>query len=145
MLFPKKVKHRKWQSARSSLEKAARPETKGINVDFGSFGLKAQTDKRITSNQIEAARRAMVRYGGKTAKFWIRVFPDKSVTKKPAETRMGSGKGDVDHWVAVVKPGRILYEFIGVNDEEARRVTNLVSAKLPIKIKLVSRSEQEAV
>jgi large subunit ribosomal protein L16 len=139
MLFPKKVKHRKWQSARSSLEKAARPETKGINVDFGSFGLKAQTDKRITSNQIEAARRAMVRYGGKTAKFWIRVFPDRPYTQKGAEVPMGKGKGDPKGYCAEVRPGRILFEIDGVSEAVAREALRKAGTKLPIKTKVVAR------
>lgn len=139
MLFPKKVKHRKWQSARSSLEKAARPETKGINVDFGSFGLKAQTDKRITSNQIEAARRAMVRYGGKTAKFWIRVFPDRPYTQKGTEVPMGKGKGDPKGYCVEVRPGRILFEIDGVSEAVAREALRKAGTKLPIKTKVVAR------
>ncbi|HOJ16097.1 MAG: 50S ribosomal protein L16 [Caldisericia bacterium] len=140
MLMPERTKYRKQHRGRMR-GKAYR----GSSLSFGDYGIKALEPCWITARQIEAARIVITQATQKSGKFWIRVFPDKSVTKKPAETRMGSGKGDVDHWVAVVKPGRILYEFIGVNDEEARRVTNLVSAKLPIKIKLVSRSEQEAV
>lgn len=140
MLMPERTKYRKQHRGRMR-GKAYR----GSSLSFGDYGIKALEPCWITARQIEAARIVITQATQKSGKFWIRVFPDKSVTKKPAETRMGSGKGDVDHWVAVIKPGRILYEFIGVNDEEARRVTNLVSAKLPIKIKLVSRSEQEAV
>ena len=139
MLFPKKVKHRKWQSARSSLKKAARPETKGVNVDFGSFGLKAETDKRITSNQIESARRAMVRYGGKTAKFWIRVFPDRPYTQKGAEVPMGKGKGDPKGYCVEVRPGRILFEIDGVSEAVAREALRKAGTKLPIKTKVVAR------
>ncbi|MEA4910961.1 50S ribosomal protein L16 [bioreactor metagenome] len=139
MLFPKKVKHRKWQSARSSLKKAARPETKGVNVDFGSFGLKAETDKRITSNQIEAARRAMVRYGGKTAKFWIRVFPDRPFTQKGAEVPMGKGKGDPKGYCVEVRPGRIIFEIDGVTEDVAREALRKAGTKLPIKTKVVAR------
>ncbi len=139
MLFPKKVKHRKWQSARSSLKKAARPESKGINVDFGSFGLKAETDKRITSNQIEAARRAMVRYGGKTAKFWIRVFPDRPYTQKGAEVPMGKGKGDPKGYCVEVRPGRIIFEIDGVSEAVAREALRKAGTKLPIKTKVVAR------
>jgi len=139
MLFPKKVKHRKWQSKRSSLEKAARPETKGIHVAFGSYGLKAETDKRITSNQLEAARRAMVRYGGKTAKFWIRVFPDRPFTQKGAEVPMGKGKGDPKGYCADVRPGRILFEIDGVTEEIAREALRKAGTKLPIKTKIVTR------
>lgn len=140
MLFPKKVKHRKWQSKRSSLEKAARPETKGINVSFGSFGLKAQTDKRITSNQIEAARRAMVRHAGKTAKFWIRVFPDRPFTQKGAEVPMGKGKGDPKGYCADVRPGRIIFEIDGVSEEVSREALRKAGTKLPIKTKIVARN-----
>ncbi len=139
MLFPKKVKHRKWQSQRSSLSKAARPETKGINVDFGSFGLKAETDKRITSNQLEAARRAMVRCGGKTAKFWIRVFPDRPFTQKGAEVPMGKGKGDPKGYCVEVRPGRILFEIDGVAESVAREALRKAGTKLPIKTKVVGR------
>ena len=130
MLFPKKVKHRKWQSKRSSLEKAARPETKG---------LKAETDKRITSNQLEAARRAMVRSGGKTAKVWIRVFPDRPITQKGAEVPMGKGKGDPKGYCADVRPGRIIFEIDGVTEEVARESLRKAGAKLPIKTKIVAR------
>lgn len=139
MLFPKKAKHRKWQSQRSSIEKAARPETKGVDVAFGAFGLKAQTDKRITSNQIEAARRAMVRHGGKTAKFWIRVFPDRPFTRKGAEVPMGKGKGDPKGYCFEVRPGRIIFEIDGVSDEVAREALRKAGTKLPIKTKIVAR------
>lgn len=139
MLFPKKVKHRKWQSQRSSPKKMARPETKGINVAFGSFGLKAETDKRITSNQIEAARRAMVRFGGKTAKFWIRVFPDRPFTQKGAEVPMGKGKGDPKGYCFEVRPGRIIFEIDGVSEEVAREALRKAGTKLPVKTKVVAR------
>ncbi len=139
MLFPKKVKHRKWQSQRSSEKKAARPETKGIHVAFGAFGLKAQTDKRVTSNQIEAARRAMVRHGGKTAKFWIRIFPDRPFTRKGAEVPMGKGKGDPKGYCFEVRPGRILFEIDGVSDEIAIEALRKAGTKLPIKTKIVKR------
>ena len=132
MLFPKKVKHRKWQSKRSSLEKAARPETKGITVAF-------EADKRITSNQLEAARRAMVRSGGKTAKVWIRVFPDRPITQKGAEVPMGKGKGDPKGYCADVRPGRIIFEIDGVTEEVARESLRKAGAKLPIKTKIVAR------
>lgn len=139
MLFPKKVKYRKWQSKRSSLLKAARPETKGIHVSFGAFGLKAETDKRITSNQIEAARRAMARHAGKTAKFWIRVFPDRPYTQKGAEVPMGKGKGDPKGYVADVRPGRIIFEIDGVSEEVAREALRKAGTKLPIKTKIIAR------
>jgi large subunit ribosomal protein L16 len=138
MLFPKKVKHRKWQSQRSSPKKESRPETKGITVAFGSFGLKAETDKRITSNQIEAARRAMVRSGGKTAKFWIRVFPDKPLTKHGNENPMGSGKGAVDHYVAVIRPGTIIYEMDGIPKEAAQEALQSAAYKISSVCKFVS-------
>jgi large subunit ribosomal protein L16 len=140
MLMPERTKYRKQHRGRMR-GKAYR----GSSLSFGDYGIKALEPCWLTSRQIEAARIIVTQATQKTGKFWIRVFPDKSVTKKPAETRMGSGKGDVDHWVAVIKPGRILYEFIGVTEEEAKRVANLVSAKLPIKIRLVTRSEQEAI
>ncbi|MEI6352324.1 MAG: 50S ribosomal protein L16 [Candidatus Nomurabacteria bacterium] len=140
MLFPKKVKHRKWQSKRSSKAKEARPETKGITVAFGSFGLKAETDRRITSNQIESARRAMVRSGGKTAKFWIRVFPDRPFTQKGAEVPMGKGKGDPKGYCFEVRPGRILFEIDGVPEVAAREALRKAGTKLPVKTKIVARN-----
>lgn len=140
MLFPKKVKHRKWQSQRSSPKKESRPETKGITVAFGSFGLKAESDKRITSNQIEAARRAMVRSGGKTAKFWIRVFPDRPFTQKGAEVPMGKGKGDPKGYCFEVRPGRILFEIDGVPEVAAREALRKAGTKLPVKTKIVARN-----
>ena len=140
MLFPKKVKHRKWQSQRSSPKKESRPETKGITVAFGSFGLKAETDKRITSNQIEAARRAMVRSGGKTAKFWIRIFPDRPFTQKGAEVPMGKGKGDPKGYCFDVRPGRILFEIDGVPEAAAREALRKAGTKLPVKTKVVARN-----
>ena len=140
MLFPKKVKHRKWQSQRSSPKKESRPETKGITVAFGSFGLKAETDKRVTSNQIEAARRAMVRSGGKTAKFWIRIFPDRPFTQKGAEVPMGKGKGDPKGYCFEVRPGRILFEIDGVPEAAAREALRKAGTKLPVKTKIVARN-----
>ena len=139
MLFPKKVKHRKWQSTRSSVKKQSRPETKGISVAFGSFGLKAQTDKRVTSNQIESARRALVREGGKTAKVWIRIFPDRPWTQKGAEVPMGKGKGDPKGYCFEVRPGRILFEIDGVDEKVARSALRKAGCKLPVKTKIVSR------
>ncbi len=140
MLMPERTKYRKQHRGRMR-GKAYR----GSSLSFGDYGIKALEPCWLTSRQIEAARIVITQATQKTGKFWIRVFPDKSVTKKSAETRMGGGKGDVDHWVAVIKPGRILYEFTGVSEEKAKRVTDLVSAKLPIKVKLVTRSEQEAI
>jgi len=113
--------------------------TKGTTVEFGDFGLQAMEPKRITSRQLEAARVAMTRHMKRGGKVWIRVFPDKPVTKKPAEVRMGKGKGNPEVWVAPVRPGRILFEIEGVPEETARRAMELASAKLPIKTKFVER------
>lgn len=139
MLFPKKVKHRKWQTARLSEEKLNRPETRGITVAFGSFGLKAETPSRIAANQIEAARRAMTRHAGKTAKVWIRIFPDRPVTKKAAEVPMGKGKGDPDRYVFEVRPGRILFEVDGIPEAQAREALRKAGTKLPVKTRVVAR------
>lgn len=139
MLFPKKVKHRKWQTARLSEEKLNRPETRGITVAFGAFGLKAETPSRIAANQIEAARRAMTRHAGKTAKVWIRIFPDRPVTQKAAEVPMGKGKGDPDRYVFEVRPGRILFEIDGVTEEVARQALRKAGCKLSVKTRVVTR------
>jgi large subunit ribosomal protein L16 len=139
MLFPKKVKHRKWQTARLSEEKLARPETRGITIAFGSFGLKAETPSRVAANQIESARRAMTRHAGKTAKIWIRIFPDRPVTKKAAEVPMGKGKGDPDRYVFEVRPGRVLFEIDGVTPEVAREALRKAGTKLPLKTRVVAR------
>lgn len=136
MLLPKRVKYRKAHRGRMK-GKASR----GAKVSFGEYGLQALEPSWLTSRQIEAARRAIVRYVRRGGKLWIRVFPDKPVTTKPAETRMGSGKGNVDHWVAVVKPGRVLFEITGVEESAAREAFRLASAKLPIKTQFVSRYE----
>ena len=117
--------------------------TRGENLDFGEFGLKALEAGWITDRQIEAARIAMTRHVKRGGKIWIRMFPDKTITNKPAETRMGSGKGAPDHWVAVVKPGRVLYEIQGVDIELAREAFKLAAQKLPIKTKFVSRADLE--
>jgi len=114
---------------------------RGAEIAFGDYGLQALEPAWITSRQIEAARRAIVRHVKRGGKLWIRIFPDKPVTKKPAETRMGSGKGSVDHYVAVVKPGRILFEISGVSEEVAREAFRLASHKLPIKTQFVSKEE----
>jgi large subunit ribosomal protein L16 len=139
MLFPKKVKHRKWQTARLSTKKLLRPETRGITVAFGSFGLKAETPSRVSANQIEAARRAMTRHAGKTAKVWVRIFPDRPVTQKAAETPMGKGKGDPDRYVFEVRPGRILFEVDGVSEKIARESLYKAGTKLPLKARVVAR------
>ena len=117
--------------------------TRGENLDFGDFGLKALEAGWITDRQIEAARIAMTRHVKRGGKIWIRIFPDKPITKKPAETRMGSGKGAPDHWVAVVKPGRVMYEIQGVDMELAKEAFMLAAQKLPIKTKFVSRADLE--
>ncbi len=139
MLFPKKVKHRKWQSARLSVAKLNRPETRGIKVSFGAFGLKAETPARVMSNQIESARRAMTRYAGKTAKIWIRIFPDRPVTQKAAEVPMGKGKGDPKGYCFEVRPGRVLFEIDGVTEEVAREALRKAGTKLPVKTRVVAR------
>jgi len=117
--------------------------TRGNSLNFGEFGLQATEPAWITSRQIEASRRAMTRYIRRGGKIWIRIFPDKPVTMRPAETRMGSGKGAPEYWVAVVKPGRILFEISGVSEEIAREAMRLASFKLPIKTKVVTRETTE--
>ncbi|HEY0174299.1 MAG TPA: 50S ribosomal protein L16 [Pyrinomonadaceae bacterium] len=138
MLMPKKVKHRKQMKGRMTGS-----AQRGAEISFGEYGLKTLEPGWITDRQIEAARIAMTRHVKRGGKIWIRMFPDKPITKKPAETRMGKGKGAPDHWVAVVKPGRILYEIEGVTEEMAREAMRLAAQKLPIKCKFVSRSEME--
>jgi large subunit ribosomal protein L16 len=118
--------------------------TRGNELDFGEFGLQAQEPSWITARQIEASRRAMTRYIRRGGKIWIRIFPDKPVTMRPAETRMGSGKGAPEFWVAVVKPGRIMFEISGVTEEIAREAMRLASFKLPIKTKFISRAAEES-
>ena len=144
MLFPKKVKHRKWQIGRKSEAKRSRPDTRGITVAFGSYGLKATSPSRVKSNQIEAARRVISRTLGKTGKIWIRIFPDKPITKKPAEVGMGKGKGDPDHFVFEVAPGRVLFEVDGVSEEVAREAMRKAAAKLPLTARFVTREETRA-
>jgi len=136
MLMPKRVKYRK--QFRGRLKGKA---TRGTEVAFGDYGLQALEPAWITSRQIEAARRAIVRHVRRRGKYWIRIFPDKPVTAKPAETRMGKGKGSVDHWVAVVKPGRILFELAGVSEKQAREAMRLAAHKLPIRCQFVLRRE----
>ncbi len=136
MLSPKKIKFRKHQKGR--IKGLAQ---RGNTLSFGDYGLKALGRGRITAQQIEAARIAITRHVKRKGKIWIRIFPDKPVTKKPAETRMGSGKGSVEYWVAVVKPGRILYEMEGVDEAQAREALRLASYKLSIPTKIVVRSE----
>lgn len=134
MLQPKRVKYRKTHKGRREGTAHA-----GAAVSFGDFGLQAQEAAWLTNRQIEAARRAITRYIRRGGKVWIRVFPDKPVTKKPAETRMGGGKGAPDHWVAVVKPGRIIFEMAGVEEKIAREAMRLAAHKLPIETKFVAR------
>jgi large subunit ribosomal protein L16 len=136
MLMPSKTKFRKSQRGRMQ-GKAYR----GSSVSFGEFGLKAMDPAWITDRQIEAARIALTRYIKRGGKVWIRIFPDRPVTKKPAETRMGKGKGSPEYWVAVIKPGRILFEVEGVSEEMAREAFRLAGNKLPIKTKFVTRSD----
>ncbi len=139
MLFPKKVKHRKWQTGRVNPKKYS-PDTRGLSVSFGSYGLRALTQARVKSNQIEAARRVISRTLGKTGKVWIRIFPDHPVTKKPAEVGMGKGKGDPDHFIFEVLPGRILFEVDGVSAAVAAEAFRKAIAKLPIKGRVVARA-----
>lgn len=136
MLMPKRVKYRKQMRGRMK-GRASR----GATVTFGDYGLQALEPAWVTSRQIEAARRAIVHHVRRRAKVWIRVFPDKPVTKRPAETRMGKGGGTLDHWVAVVKPGRILFEMAGVSEDVAKEAMRLASRKLPIKTQFVKRLE----
>ena len=136
MLMPKRVKYRKQQRGRLK-GKASR----GNTLEFGDYGLQALEPCWLTARQIEAARRAIVRHVKRSGKLWIRGFPDKPVTRKPAETRMGSGKGNVDHWVAVVKPGRIIFELAGVKEEVAQEAFRLAAHKLPIKTQFIKRIE----
>ncbi len=140
MLFPKKVKFRKWQTARLKGDRLTRPETKGVTVAFGAFALKAETQARVMSNQIEAARRAMQRKAGKTAQVWIRIFPDRPITKKAAEVPMGKGKGDPHAFCFEVRPGRILFEIDGVTEEIAREALRKAGTKLPVKTRIVARA-----
>lgn len=139
MLFPKKVKHRKWQTGRTNPAKYT-ADTRGITVAFGSYGLRSLTQARVKSNQIEAARRVISRTLGKAGKVWIRIFPDRPVTKKPAEVGMGKGKGDPDHFIFEVLPGRMIFEVDGVSEEIAREAFRKATAKLPVKSKFVVRS-----
>lgn len=139
MLVPKKVKFRKWHSARKNVKAMSRPETRGISLSFGSYGLKAMTQARITSAQIEAGRKALTRHVGKTGKVWIRIFPDRPVTKKGAETPMGKGKGDLDHYAVDVRPGKIIYEVDGVSEAVGREALRKGGTKLPVTCKVISR------
>ena len=138
MLMPKRVKRRKQSRGRMKGQ-----ATRGNKITYGEYGIVAMEPSWVRSNQIEAARIAMTRYIKRGGKVWIKIFPDKPVTAKPAETRMGKGKGSVDYWVAVVKPGRVMFELSGVAEETAREALRLAVHKLPMKCKIVSRAEQE--
>ena len=136
MLMPKRVKYRKTHRGRMKGK-----ETRGVTLDFGDYGLQALQPCWMTSRQIEAARRAVVRFVKRGGKLWVRVLPDHSVTIKGAETRMGGGKGAPDHWAAVVKPGRVLFEIAGVKEETAREAMRLAAYKLPIKTQFITKTE----
>ena len=137
MLMPKRTKYRRVQRGR--MKGAA---SRGNKIAYGEFGIQAMEPGWITGNQIEAARVAMTRYTKRGGQVWIKIFPDKPVTEKPAETRMGSGKGNPEYWVAVVKPGRVLFEIAGVPEETAREALRLASHKLPMKSKIITREAQ---
>jgi large subunit ribosomal protein L16 len=134
--MPKRVKYRKQQRGRM-----VGTESRGVDISFGEFGLQALEPVWLTARQIEAARRAIVRYMKRRGKYWVRIFPDKPVTAKPAETRMGKGKGTVDHWVAVIRPGRVLFEVDGVPADVAKEALRLASHKLPIRTQVITRIE----
>ena len=136
MLQPKRMKYRKQMRGRMKGK-----ATRGATVEFGEYGLQALEPAWITARQIEAARRAIVRHVRRRGKYWIRIFPDKPVTAKPAETRMGKGKGNPEYWVAVVKPGRVMFELEGVDVELAKRAMQLAAAKLPLKTRFLVREE----
>ena len=139
MLAPKKAKYRKWQMGRRNANRLNLPDTRGLTVAFGSHGLKAITAARVTSNQIEAARRALTRAGGKSAKVWVRIFPDRPFTRKAAEVGMGSGKGDVAGYVMEVRPGRVIFEIDGAPEAMAREALRKAGTKLPLKARVVAR------
>ena len=138
MLMPKRVKRRKQSRGRMKGQ-----ATRGNKITYGEYGIVAMEPSWVRSNQIEAARIAMTRYIKRGGKVWIKIFPDKPVTAKPAETRMGSGKGALEFWVSVVKPGRVMFEMAGIPEETAKEALRLASHKLPIKTKIVSRAELE--
>ena len=137
MLMPKRVKHRKQMRGRMTGK-----ATRGNFLAYGDYGIEALDPVWITSNQIEAARVAMTRYAKRGGKVWVKIFPDKPVTKKPAETRMGKGKGSPEYWVAVVKPGRVLFEMAGIPEEVAREALRLASHKLPVRTRFIKREAE---
>jgi len=138
MLLPKKVKYRKWQSDRRNMKNIT-SETRGTSLSFGSFGIKSEGYSRVTSNQIESARKAMTRALTKAGKVWIRIFPDRPITSKPPEVGMGKGKGDPQGYCFEVKPGRIIFEVDGVSAEIAKEALRKAGTKLPVKTKIISR------
>lgn len=138
MLIPKKVKHRKWQTNRTDMSKVT-PDTRGVTIAFGSFGLKATAGGRIRSNQIESARKAASRAIGKTGRMWIRVFPDRPFTQKPAEVGMGKGKGNPEGYCLDVRPGRVLFEVDGVPESIAKEALRKAGTKLPVTTRVVAR------
>lgn len=138
MLFPKKVKHRKWHTMRVHPDKIGHA-SRGVSIAFGSHALKATSAFRVTTNQLEAARKAASHHLGKNGRMWIRVFPDMPVTKKPAEVKMGKGKGDPQHYCVPVKPGRIMFEVDGVSDAVARESLRKAGTKLPVTTKVITR------
>jgi large subunit ribosomal protein L16 len=138
MLTPKKVKHRKWQTGRKNAKKVG-VDTRGITLAFGSYGIKAISGNRIESKQIESARKVLARSTSKVGRVWIRIFPDRPITKKPAEVGMGKGKGDPVAYCVEIKPGRILFELDGVPGKDAREALRKAGTKLPVKTKIVSR------
>lgn len=137
MLVPKKVKHRKWMKGRSLNR---RVETRGTQLSFGNFGLKSESSAWVNSRQIEAARRTISNFIKREGKVWIRIFPDKPITKRPPELTMGGGKGAVDHYVFPVKPGRVLFEMDGVKEEVAREALRLAGNKLPLRTRIITKS-----
>ncbi|MEK7065835.1 MAG: 50S ribosomal protein L16 [Patescibacteria group bacterium] len=139
MLFPKKVKHRKWQRDRAYGARLLRPDTRGTIVSFGSFGIKATSQARVRSNQIEAARKALTRSLGKNGRVWIRIFPDRPFTAKAAEVGMGKGKGDLAGYEFEVRPGRVIFEVDGVTEAIARESLRKAGTKLPLKTRIVAR------
>lgn len=141
MLFPKKVKFRKWHTGRQNAKKLAKAiDTRGIDLSFGSYGLKAVNYGRLTSNEIEAARKVVSRYATKTGKVWVRVFPDRPFTQKPPEVKLGKGKGEPVGFVAPVKAGRILFEIDGVDEKTAQEALRKAGTKIRVKTKIVSRN-----
>lgn len=140
MLFPKKVKHRKWQTQRRNPNKKV-VATRGTNLQFGAFGIRAAASARVKSNHIEAARKVVSRTIGKTGKYWIRIFPDRPITQKAAEVGMGKGKGDLQGYCFEVEPGRIIFEVDGVDEATAREALRKAGAKLPVKVRIISRND----